>query len=175
MVRHVAILGREFAIDLRTPALEEWFAQNWIFPEQALSPVPFVIALAELDGPPELRDGEMTHVALHRTSLECIAGDRCFTFGDVTAGVRLELDDHGSRVSVWGASNAASLNRIFAALRRCRRIDARERTAPAAWRRGRRSPWGDGARRPQWRRKEHDAVAGDAGWLGATCRGLRVA
>lgn len=116
MVRHVAILGREFAIDVRTPALEEWFAQNWIFPEHVLAPVPFVVALIELDGPPEPRDGEQTSVALHRSSLECISGDRCFTFGTVTAGVRLELDDLGSRVSVWGASNAASLRNIFAAL-----------------------------------------------------------
>lgn len=116
MVRHVAILGREFAIDIRTPALEEWFAQNWIFPEHSLPPVPFIVALTELDGPPVSRDGALTRVALHRTSLECIGGDGCFTFGDATAGVRLEVEDAGSRIAVWGASKAASLSAIFAAL-----------------------------------------------------------
>ena len=102
--------------EVRSRVVADWLQRHWEFPESEQEPAQYHVELTELAEPP-LRPSSPAHeLTLHGVTLRCIAGEGEWWLGDVAAGAHLELRPHGSRISVWGATDPQRGAAAFAAL-----------------------------------------------------------
>ena len=112
------ILGRAFtAVDV-PPILTTWLRDTWDYPDRGASRADYDISLSAVATAPAERSGSWTLVegTLPGGAVTLRSRGSCWRAGDGQAGVELEVQASGSRIYLWGWTDAAEPAPLYLAL-----------------------------------------------------------
>jgi hypothetical protein len=113
-----SLLGRPLRAEVASAALRDWLHAHWHFPEHALPAHPFTLRLRELDAPPPgaPSGGHAERARIPGREIAYVRKGSTWWMGSAAAGVRMTLDDAGSRLEAWGAGDRSLYPALFVAL-----------------------------------------------------------